>query len=69
MQHLAGRGYAVVYPRFEKVPGEPRAPLHALSGTVIGLRALGYKGKAPVVVMVTRAAAASRSTSPGCSRA
>lgn len=51
VRHLAGRGYAVVYPRFEKVPGEPRAPLHALSGTVTGLRALGYKGKAPVVVM------------------
>jgi len=51
VRHLAGRDYAVVYPRFEKVPGEPRAPLHALSGTVTGLRALGYKGKAPVVVM------------------
>jgi dienelactone hydrolase len=51
VRHLAGRGYAVVYPRFEQEPGEPRAPLHALSGTVIGLRALGYEGKAPVVVM------------------
>jgi dienelactone hydrolase len=51
VRHLAGRGYAVVYPRFERVPGEPRAPLHALSGTVIGLRSIGYRGKAPVVVM------------------
>src|SRR4051812_42589003 len=51
VRHLAGRGYAVVYPRFEKVPGQTRAPLHALSGTVIGLRAIGYRGKAPVVVM------------------
>src|SRR3954452_10592562 len=51
VRHLAGRGYVVVYPRFERVPGETRAPLHALSGTVTGLRALGYHGKAPVVVM------------------
>ena len=51
VRHLAGRGYAVVYPRFEKVPGQTRAPLHALSGTVIGLRAIGYRGKAPVVVI------------------
>jgi len=51
VRHLAGRGYAVVYPRFEQIPGQTRAPLHALSGTVTGLRALGYHGKEPVVVM------------------
>ena len=35
-----GRGDAVVYPRFESVPGRPRAVLHALKGTVAGMRAL-----------------------------
>src|SRR5262245_20707273 len=32
LRHLAGRDYAVLFPRYETVPGRGQAPLHALRG-------------------------------------
>jgi pimeloyl-ACP methyl ester carboxylesterase len=41
LRHLAERGNAVVYPRFEALPGAPLGLAHAVRGTLTGLKRLG----------------------------
>ena len=51
LRHLAARGDAVLYPRFESTPGSPRAVYHALKGVVAGMKALDAPAGVPVVVI------------------
>jgi acetyl esterase/lipase len=51
LRHLAAQGDAVLYPRFETVPGAPRAVYHALKGLVAGLKAVDPPVGAPVVLI------------------
>jgi pimeloyl-ACP methyl ester carboxylesterase len=51
LRHLAARGDAVIYPRYETVPGGPGAVRHAVQGLVTGMVALDAPTRLPVVVV------------------
>lgn len=49
LRHLASKGDAVLYPRYEAAPGAPGAVFHALKGVIAGMRAVNPVVTVPVV--------------------